>query len=219
MARSSILFFFLFIKTFLFAQEKQTFVLEARTFAMIHKPLTSEGFTKTFEGTYTAGVDLNVSIIKNFSVGLMYSNSMLSVPRYSVNTDTIITTKLMYNMIGLKLGYTQHVNDFMFVTYSLAGGQNIANYYDLVFKKPEPVNPNFSTSFIQGSVQVCFMVEDRIGLGLNVAYTRLNYAFNPSDVYLNQYFGYKNDNLTDNITSLDYGFSIFIGIVKKKNKS
>ena len=180
--------------------------------------LQNSDLKHTFDGIYSIHGALNYFLSNNYFLGITLSNSLFRVPpnTYFYNNNSILSTSLQVNSVGLNLGHDNFFSKIGFLSTVISIGESNLKYNYLAEPTPVPIQPNVNAPYAQFSTSMNFMVESHVAIGILIRYTYVDYNFDPSTVALNQVIPYASNVSKGNTGILELGFSIYTGFIKKK---
>jgi len=198
----------------------QPYKYDMRVNGLIPHPMSNNGFTGTFIGLFTFSGSINTQLFDNFYAGVYYANSMFNVPtdKLVASNGYRISTALQMNCMGLNLGHDYYFSSNGLLSTSISLGEDYSKYNGIETITPVKITDNYTAAFANATCSIIWLLEEHMGIGFQVDYTYVAHEFNPYDVALNQFKGYSGNDLKGNTSYLEFGFNVYLGIVKKKKK-
>ena len=175
-------------------------------------PISNKAFKNTFVGAYTLNGEVEFNVLA-FFVAPSYGHSVFRVPPRKI-ADRLKTT-LIFDNVGLKVGYKKYFSQKGFWAITIGGGGNFSHFKDIQASDSISIQKTFISSYLQTEFSVNFYSEDNFAIGLYTSYTLLTHDFDPKTAAFNLYKAYGTNELNGNIQYIDLGFSLRYFIVKK----
>jgi hypothetical protein len=197
---------------------KQNFLYSPRGSLTVPLPIGNSAFRKSFVGVYEFNGGFNVMVYKGIFAGLTYKNSLLiitptKIPDYNAS--------MTINSGAFKVGNDFYLGDrnSVILSTSIAVGQNNSRYHSFVSKdfSKRPSFNGFKASYVEPEIDMYFLVESNFAIGASVTYSIINRNFDPSELYLDQWAGFPENN-SGLIRYLSFGFGVYYGFAKRSNQ-
>ncbi len=180
-------------------QPRANDLFTARLSITVPNPTSNSAFRKSFIGIYQANFSVNMALYKSLYIGVAFSDALLQVDKNIVtNTTYAKQPHVKFLNSAVKLGGNFYVGDKnrWILSADVVIGLSIIKFTDFANKdytKTIAVT-NFKSPYTELGLGMVFLVESRWGFGPTVNYTFIQRAFNPSELYLNDWSGYSNNN-------------------------
>jgi hypothetical protein len=226
--KKAILIIILFSSFLLNAQSDKTLPrVSVRGTVTIPRNVSSGAFRASFLGLYDAGLNFNVRLFGNFTVGLGYNSSMFNCSQIFKNIG--LSTRLQVHDGVFRIGFDKFRSDTRFLSVGLCTGYSY-NQYTSVAAPHDSLNGRypsfFSGFFVRPEISINFLVEDNFAFGATLAYNYRMYYYDPAYNAFDQYGDYDRNQHTYKINTVTYknkspigwlsfGFCFYYGFKKK----
>jgi hypothetical protein len=179
----------------------------------ISNPVRSIAFRNNFYAVGDAKLSFNKKLYKGLNAGIAFRYTGVQVdPRMTNKVDTAFDQNLQifrpfqtYQVAytpSINLGYDFSLSKKVFFNTNLAGGMALVRYYKVrsgLADVPKS-NYNFNTPSVEGSVNLYYFFEDKIGMSVKFGYTALFRSFDPAPIgFADGEISYQNAELKGNM--------------------
>ncbi len=203
-----------------FSQDKEHLPrFSIRAYCAIPHVIGSQAFRESFLGVYDAGINFNLRLFSNFTLGVGYQNVLFNQTSFFKYKG--LDTRLQVHDGVLRIGYDKSTGPKSFISISLSSGYG-DNQYTAVKAAKDSLNGKyptfFNSAFIRPEFSANFLVEDNFAFGVHVAYNMSLAAYDPR---LNCFDTYAKLNFDQwrnrsNMGWISFGFGFYYGAKKKK---
>jgi hypothetical protein len=179
----------------------------------ISNPVRSIAFRNNFYAVGDAKLGFNKKLYKGLNAGIAFRYTGVQVdPLMTNKSDTVFDQNLQilrdfltYQVVytpSINLGYDFSLSKKVFFNTNLAGGMALVRYYKVrsgLADVPKS-NYNFNTPSVEGSVNLYYFFEDKIGMSVKFGYTALFRSFDPAPIgFADGEISYQNAELKGNM--------------------
>jgi len=199
-------------------RQKKYYLYSPRLSVTVPHPLGNNSFKKCFVGVYELNAGLNLMLYKGLFAGVTYKNSLLIITE---NKIPDYNASMSINSVAAKAGSDFYIGskNNMILSTALSVGQNKSKYSSFICKDPKnhTMITGFKSSYIEPEVNLFFLIESNLGLGVTVTYSIIERNFDPYELCLNEWASFDKNN-SGSTRYLSFGFGLYYGLSKKTTR-